>query len=431
MFLRCQRWAGRSPTADLSGGQLIAATQDALEEESFALPDAPANLGAMKSPDTEQLLALEVDFVILSANVAEHVKLRDFLEESGIPAAYFDVETFEDYLDMLKICTDIMGRADLYEQNGTAVQARIDRAIAKSQGQDAPTVLFIRAYSTGAKANGSDSMTGAMLRDLGCVNIADQNGSLLEELSMEEIIRQDPDFIFVTTMGASSEKAMQALAEGIDPELTGRFGTTNGGAMRATPVGIAFIPGNALAEEAWRSCVVTHNTMQGIESTTLVAAAVSLAIAGERGFLSKALAFVESQPPRGNWSAKASVVARVKMFMEWAVREDGSMSDGEFATILRRDCGTSVEANESVAAAFAIATRFFDKPTEALCFAASLGGDTDTIAAITGAMLGAWHGPDGFDPDMRGQVLRQLKDDDRLDLDRTVAGLCALREREA
>lgn len=77
--------------------------------------------------------------------------------------------------------------------------------------------------------------------------------------------------------------------------------------------------------------MVTHNTMQGIESTTLVAAAVSLAIAGERGFLSKALAFVESQPPRGNWSAKASVVARVKMFMEWAVREDGSMSDGEFA----------------------------------------------------------------------------------------------------
>ena len=178
--------------------------------------------------------------------------------------------------------------------------------------------------------------------------------------------------------------------------------------------------------------MVTHNTMQGIEidHAGWPSAVRPPPSRGERGFLSKALAFVEAQPPRGNWSAK-SVVARVKMFMEWAVREDGSMSDGEFSTILRRDCGTSVEANESVAAAFAIATRFFDKPTEALCFAASLGGDTDTIAAITGAMLGAWHGPDGFDPDMRGQVLRQLKDDDRLDLDRTVAGLCALREREA
>lgn len=88
-------------------------------------------------------------------------------------------------------------------------------------------------------------------------------------------------------LGPSTKAALQALAEGVDPELTGRSGTTNGGAMRATPVGIAFIPGNALAEEAWRSCVVTHNTMQGIESTTLVAAAVSLAIAGSEASFRK------------------------------------------------------------------------------------------------------------------------------------------------
>ena len=174
-------------------------------------------------------------------------------------------------------------------------------------------------------------------------------------------------------LGPSTKAALQALTDGVAPEHTGQFGTTNGGAMRATPVGIAFRPGESLAEEAWRSCVVTHNTVQGIEST---------------------------------------------------------ISDDEFAVILRRDCGTSVEANESVAAAFAIATRFFDRPTEALCFAASLGGDTDTIAAITGAMLGAWRGADGFDQAIVGQVLRRLKDDNRLDVNRTVAGLLALRERE-
>ena len=120
----------------------------------------------------------------------------------------------------------------------------------------------------------------------------------------------------------------------------------------------------------------------------------------------------------------------MKMFMGRVISEGGTISDDEFADILRRDCGTSVEANESVAAAFAIATRFFDRPTEALCFAASLGGDTDTIAAITGAMLGAWRGADGFDQAIVGQVLRRLKDDNRLDVNRTVAGLLALRERE-
>ena len=231
-------------------------------------------------------------------------------------------------------------------------------------------------------------------------------------------------------LGPSTRAALQALTDGVEPEHTGRFGTTNGGAMRATPVGIAFRPGKALAEEAWRSCVVTHNTVQGIESTMLVSAAVSFAVEGRRDFLQKALEFVESQPTRGNWSAKASVVARVKMFMERVISEGVTISDDEFAVILRRDCGTSVEANESVAAAFAIATRFCDRPTEALCFAASLGGDTDTIAAITGAMLGAWHGVDGFDQAIVGQVLRRLKDDNRLDVSRTVAGLLALRERE-
>ncbi|WP_137656542.1 ADP-ribosylglycohydrolase family protein [Bifidobacterium moukalabense] len=229
-------------------------------------------------------------------------------------------------------------------------------------------------------------------------------------------------------LGPSTKAALQALTNGVDPEETGRFGTTNGGAMRVTPVGIAFRPGRALADAAWRSCVVTHNTVQGIESTTLVAAAVSYAIEGERDFLHRALDFVKGMPPRGNWSAKASVAARVQLFMNRGERENGITSDDEFATILQRDCGTSVEANESVAAAFAIAGRFFDEPTKALCFAASLGGDTDTIAAIAGAMLGAWHGPGGFDGAIAGQVLRRLKDDNRLDLERTVRRLCALRQ---
>ena len=214
-------------------------------------------------------------------------------------------------------------------------------------------------------------------------------------------------------------------------EETGRFGTTNGGAMRATPVGIAFRPGQALADAAWRSCVVTHNTVQGIEATTLVAAAVSFAIEGGHDFLHLAVEFVQKLPQRGNWSAKASVLARVRYFMNWAEADGCRLNDDEFAAVLQRDCGTSVESNESVAAAFAIAARFFDDPTHALCFAASIGGDTDTIAAIAGAMLGAWHGMQGFDKTMLDQVLSQLAEDNHLDLVGTVTSLSALRDDSA
>ena len=45
-------------------------------------------------------------------------------------------------------------------------------------------------------------------------NIADSEGSLLENLSMEVVVEEDPEYIFVTTMGSSSE-ALAALSQNI------------------------------------------------------------------------------------------------------------------------------------------------------------------------------------------------------------------------
>ena len=150
--------------------------------------------------------------MLLSADTEGHVKLAGTLEAAGIPAAYFRVDTFDDYLSMLKICTDLTQRPDLYKENGTNIQERVDAAIASAEGKPAPRVLYLRAYSTGVKAKGADSLTGAMLQDLGAVNIAEEGGeSLLENLQLESILAADPDFILVTTMGSDEEKALEAL----------------------------------------------------------------------------------------------------------------------------------------------------------------------------------------------------------------------------
>ena len=58
------------------------------------------------------------DFVICSADLEEQVKTAEFLQQHGIPAAVFHVEEFQDYLDMLKICTDITGNREAYETYG-------------------------------------------------------------------------------------------------------------------------------------------------------------------------------------------------------------------------------------------------------------------------------------------------------------------------
>ena len=197
----------------LAGGEVVAVTQDAYDERGLELPEDTVNLGANQQPDLEALFAAEPDLVLLTPDLDGQMGLKDSLAAAGIPAAWFKVETFDDYLNMLKICTDLTGRSDLYQKNGLDIQSGIDAAIASVPEGEGPTVLLLRAYSSGVRAKNSDSIAGAMLKDLGAVNIADSNSGLLEDLQMESILAADPEVIFVTTMGASQEAALKSLDE--------------------------------------------------------------------------------------------------------------------------------------------------------------------------------------------------------------------------
>lgn len=197
----------------LAGGEVVAVTQDAYDERGLELPEDTVNLGANQQPDLEALFAAEPDLVLLTPDLDGQMGLRDSLEAAGIPAAWFKVETFDDYLNMLKICTDLTGRPDLYQKNGLDIQSEIDAAIASVPEGEAPTVLLLRAYSSGVRAKNSDNIAGAILKDLGAANIADSDSGLLEDLQMESILAADPEFIFVTTMGASQEAALESLDE--------------------------------------------------------------------------------------------------------------------------------------------------------------------------------------------------------------------------
>ena len=201
----------------LAGGSLCAAAEDAWEDFGLELPDA-VNIGGAHSPNLEAVFAANPDFVIASASTASNVEMKETLEAAGITVAYFDVDNFEDYLAMLDICTDITGRKDLYEQNGLALQTQIEAIKQELDRQALPeerrTVLLLRAHSGSVKAKGSlGTILGEMLADLGCINIADSDTSLLETLSIESIIRQEPYRIFVVTMGDDSQKAMDNLSQ--------------------------------------------------------------------------------------------------------------------------------------------------------------------------------------------------------------------------
>lgn len=195
----------------LAGGELCGATQDALEERDLGLPEDLPIVGTVKEPNAEAIIALEPDLVILASDITAQADIRDVLENAGLTCAYFQVDTFEDYAFMMEQFTAITGREDLYQENVAQVGEQIEQArLTAKLSSHLPSVLLIRAFSSGIKAKTDDELAGAILQDLGARNIADEHPSMLEDLSLEEVIAADPEYIFVTTMG-DEQKALDYL----------------------------------------------------------------------------------------------------------------------------------------------------------------------------------------------------------------------------
>ena len=192
-------------------------------------------------------------------------------------------------------------------------------------------------------------------------------------------------------LGPSTKAALERVRAGEDPLTVGGAGTTNGAAMRVTPIGIAVSTEDpeAFAEAVWSSCRVTHATRQGFQSAALVAAAVSMGIdtvrtpsPDLRSLLWKAVTYVDSLPERGAWTPDPDVIAATRRAMQLAVNPASSSLE-----CLVEQVGTSVASAQAIPMAFALLAR--DPSPQALLDAANIGGDTDTIGAIAGAILGA------------------------------------------
>ena len=226
-------------------------------------------------------------------------------------------------------------------------------------------------------------------------------------------------------LGPSTKAALERVRAGEDPLTVGGAGTTNGAAMRVTPIGIAMSTADpeAFADAVWSSCQVTHATRQGFQSAALVAAAVSMGIDTARsttpdlrGLLWKALSYVDSLPERGAWTPDPDVVAATRRAMQLVANPASSSLE-----CLVEQVGTSVASAQAIPMAFALLAR--DPSPQALLDAANIGGDTDTIGAIAGAILGAALGFEVF----VGRGLAQVELASHLDLPSVALELLELR----
>lgn len=207
-------WKLSDGTVNITVGESV---ERGFADDNAVLVDAGAGHTTI---NLELLAAEEPDFVIGTADYDCQVAACEFMSSRGVPSALFKVEAFADYLGVLKIFCDINDSPENYTEYGINVKSEIGRLInaVNSVAPSDEKILFMRAGSTAKSTkakNSSDNFVCKMLNELGTVNIADSVPALLDGLSMETIITENPSFVFISSMGdaAASREYVTSLFE--------------------------------------------------------------------------------------------------------------------------------------------------------------------------------------------------------------------------
>jgi poly(ADP-ribose) glycohydrolase ARH3 len=172
----------------------------------------------------------------------------------------------------------------------------------------------------------------------------------------------------------------------------GSFG--NGSAMRVAPVGLLYSRNlEKVREIAYQSSSITHSHELGREGAALQACAVALALntpsdedIDKEAFLVKLQNFIRNQLYKEK-------VAQIKELL-------GEQDKARVVTVL----GNGIEAPRSVPTAIYCFLRQPQSYKDTVIYAISLGGDTDTIAAMAGAISGAYLGIEAVSSEWRAKL---------------------------
>ena len=180
---------------------------------------------------------------------------------------------------------------------------------------------------------------------------------------------------------------VERIRQGIPWDQVGTDSFGNGGAMRIAPIGCFYYRDlQPLKENAIMSARITHNHPEGLAGAVAQATAVGLAF--QYGLSNEPI------EPEGFLDSITAQVSDIDKGFAESLDGIKSIHRGSMIEIIEAIGGRyrlSLRAIESVPAAigsFVLTTCFKD----AVVLAVNLGGDTDTIGAMAGAIAGAYYG---------------------------------------
>ena len=174
------------------------------------MPDWAKNLpsvGAVYQIDVERLLSCAPDLVIINKGMNE--KLLPVLEENKIPAAVVELKTYDDVKRGLKTFSTISGDVGAGEKIISDMDAEIKSIVDKVPKKNL-RVAILHSTAQGLSVQLDGSIAGSIAKMFGWENVASGMTPLEKNpdaapYSMETLAEQNPEIIFVTSMGDIDE----------------------------------------------------------------------------------------------------------------------------------------------------------------------------------------------------------------------------------
>ncbi|MBO5515439.1 MAG: ABC transporter substrate-binding protein [Schwartzia sp.] len=165
------------------------------------------SIGRVYNVDLEKLLACAPDLVI--ANKGMNEKLLQPLEINKIPCVVVDMKNYEEVKNEVRIFSQITGE----KEKGDALIRSMDdkiKAIADRIPKEKRRVAILHSTAQGLSVQLDTSIAGSTAKMLGFENVASGMKALegnpdAAPYSIETLVEQNPEIIFVTSMGKIDE----------------------------------------------------------------------------------------------------------------------------------------------------------------------------------------------------------------------------------
>lgn len=189
---------------DSVGGSIVGRATSKLVTVPESMREAP-EIGFVYNINMESLVGLKPDLVLAGKN--QHEKFVPLLESNNIKVIELDAKTYTEVQDTVRLLGKIYGTPDKAEQECALLNSEI-KAVTDKLPKEKKKIVIMHATASSVTTEGSRSIAGCVSDILGFENVAAkalQGKSEKTPYSMEALVEQNPEIIFITSMGKADE----------------------------------------------------------------------------------------------------------------------------------------------------------------------------------------------------------------------------------